>query len=53
MGIFCINKFINYNKDLNIRILLINNLHKNINKLIFNKNNYININKIKENFGVL
>ena len=51
-GAFCVNKFINKNKDLKIRTLLIQNLQNNIHNLIINKNGCIILLLILEKFGV-
>ena len=52
-GAFCINKFITHNKDLNLRVLLIKNLQKNIKELIYNKYSCINLLLILETFGIV
>ena len=51
-GAFCVNKFITYNKNLNLRKLLIANLSKNIKKIIFNKFSCINLLLVLQTFGV-
>ena len=51
-GAFCVNKFITYNKNLNLRKLLIENLRNNIKKLIFNKFSCINLLLVLQTFGV-
>ena len=51
-GAFCVNKFIIHNKDLNLRIMLINNLKNNIKELIYNKYSCINLLLILETFGI-
>lgn len=51
-GAFCVNKFIVYNKDLNLRALLMKNIEKNIKELIYNKYSCINLLLILETFGI-
>lgn len=51
-GAFCVNKFINYNKNLNLRKILVGNLKNNMKKLIFNKYSCINLLLVLQIFGV-
>ena len=51
-GAFCINKFIVNNRNLKLRKLLLENLKKNIKKLIFNKYSCINLLLIIQTFGI-
>ena len=51
-GSFCVNKFINKNKDLKLRALLIQNIQNNINNYITNKNSCKILFLILEKFGI-
>ena len=51
-GSFCVNKFINKNKDLKLRALLIHNIQNNINNYITNKNSCKILFLILEKFGI-
>ena len=51
-GAFCVNKFITNNKNLILRKLLVENLKKNMKKLIFNKFSCINLLLVLRTFGV-
>ena len=51
-GAFCVNKFINKNKDLKLRALLVQNLQKNINNLITNNYSCKILFLILKKFGI-
>ena len=51
-GAFCVNKFITNNKNLILRKLLVENLKKNMKKLIFNKFSCINLLLVLQTFGL-
>ena len=51
-GAFCANKFIINNKNLDLRKLLIENLHNNIKKFIFNKFSCIILLLVLQTFGI-
>ena len=51
-GAFCVNKFITSNKNLILRKLLVENLKKNMKKLIFNKFSCINLLLVLRTFGI-
>ena len=51
-GAFCVNKFITNNKNLILRKLLVENLKKNMKKLIFNKFSCINLLLVLRTFGI-
>ena len=51
-GAFCVNKFITYNKNLNLRKLLVENLQNNVKKFIFNKFSCIILLLVLQTFGI-
>ena len=55
-GSFCVNKFINKNKDLKLRALLIQNIQNNINNYLTNKNSckilFLILEKFSINYGL-
>ena len=51
-GAFCVNKFIVNNKNIKLRIILLENLKNNLKKLIKNKFSCINLLLIIQTFGI-
>ena len=51
-GAFCVNKFVVNNKNLQLRRLLLDNLQKNLKKIIYNKFSCINLLIIIQTFGL-